>query len=615
VSRRPLATVLVALALAFAAASASEAETGSRAAAAALVAQAAAARAAGDAASALDLVRRALELSPWFSDALSLRASIRLADRATTREALEDLRRAVASASWDAADADEASLALGQTLLRTRHADEAIPLLEDLAGRRPADSRPLAALADAYRAAGRMDAARAAYAQGRARFPAEAAFVLGLSGMLAEAGRTDDAFAIVDAAVADSPSDTGLQLRRAELESDPAQRVADVERALAAGSRDPLAAVLALESRPPAESAKRFLGLFLSDGGLASADLADRAARAIARDPALAQELEQAVSRYTGSRELDRDGDGWWEERWEFADGAMTRWIRDADQDGAREYDAVLDAGRPVSLAYDGRPQVRFTLAYGVYPWIATVAESGPEGARTWTLANRALDAPFLGPSVPRVPTPAEVERAAVRLEEAAAPGRGVRRIDMQDGMRRYLEEDADGDGAIDHRLWYADGVPVRGARDLAGDGDFEAVETWTGGTLARLSVDTDGDGRFDYGETYQPSARLWDYNEDGRDDSRETSDGKGGFVREFSTRADGRFDLRILFRDGAIVEVTRSGRPVAATADPTRGVTWIGAAPKSAAVDVSREGYRTFGGREYLVFTHAGVVYVEALP
>ena len=105
---------------------------------------------------------------------------------------------------------------------------------------------------------------------------------------------------------------------------------------------------------------------------------------------------------------------------------------------------------------------------------------------------------------------------------------------------------------------------------------------------LSRLSIDTDGNGRFDYGETYQPSARLWDYNEDGRDDSRETSDGKGGLVREFSTRADGRFDLRILFRGGAIVEVRKSGRLVAATPDAKRGVTWIGRVPETAAVTPS---------------------------
>ncbi len=614
-NRRLFATVLAGLALCLGAGAARADETEAREAAAALVAQAGAARRTGDAEAAADLVRRALELSPDFSDALYLRGLINLSDRSTTRRALEDLRAAVAFGSWRAADADEASLALGETLVRTRRAAEAIPLLQSLSDRRPADPRPLAALAAACRAEGRTDAAFAAYARGRSRFPGESAFLLGLTAMHVEAGRMDEAYALAEAAAADFPSDAWIHLRRAELERDAGRRIAAIERALAAGSRDPLAPVLALESLPPAAAAKRYFDLFVAVGGLSRSDLTERAARAVAGYPGLAKELEGAMGRYTGPRELDRDGDGWWEERWELAAGAIVRWTRDADQDGVPEYDAALDAGRPVSLSFEPSPDAQYTLFYGSYPWIDTVRETGTGGGRTWTLANRALGAPFLGLTGPRVPTVDEVVRAAVRLEEPSTPASGVRRVEMKDGLRVALEEDADGDGRIDHRLWYAAGKPQRGERDLAGDGVFEAAETWTDGVLAKLSVDTDGDGRFDYGETYQPAARLWDYDEDGRDDSRETSDGKGALVREFSTRADGRFDLRILFRGGAIVEVRKSGRLVTTTRDARRGVTWIGSVPKTAVVDTSREGYRTFDGREYLVFRHAGIVYVEALP
>ena len=613
---RPLATAFACLALCLAAAHAAAGPVEAREAAVNLVASASTARRAGDPAAAADLVQRALEISPGFSDALYLRALIRLEDRSTTRQALADLRAAVASASWHGTDADEAALLLGETLVRTRRTAEAIPLLEDLRGRKTADPRPLLALASAFRAEGKAEAARAAFAEGRARFPGTPEFVLGLGAVLAAAGRPDEAYALADAAAADSPSDARLGLLRATLERDGARRLPAVERAIAGGSRDPLAPVLALESRPPASSAKRFLDLFLSSGGLSRSELAERTARALAGYPVLAKEFELALAGYTGPRELDRDGDGWWEERWDLAAGAVVRWTRDADQDGVSEFDAILDAGRPVSLSFETSESSRSALFYGVYPWVNRVVESGPGGGRDWTLANRALGAPFLGERGPRVPTPDEVLRAAVRLEEPAAPGTGARRVEMKDGLRVELEEDTDGDGRIDHRVWYTAGKPVKGQRDLAGDGVFEAAEIWTDGALARLSVDTDGNGRFDYGETFRPAARLWDYDEDGRDDSRETSDGKGGLVREFSTRADGRFDLRILFRDGAIVEVRKSGRLVVATPDAKRGVTWIGRVPVTAAVTSSTpDGYRTFGGREYLVFRLGSVVYVEALP
>ncbi len=371
------------------------------------------------------------------------------------------------------------------------------------------------------------------------------------------------------------------------------------------------------KSRPPAAAGRRYLDLFLATGGLARADLAERAARAVAADKDLAAAFERATAAYTGPRELDRDGDGWWEERWDLVAGSPVRWIRDADQDGVAEFDAALEAGQPRSLSFHPSADTILVLFYGVYPWVDSVAEQGPTGARTWTLASRTLGAPFLGLPGPRVPTEAEVLRAAVRLDENAGAAGGSRRVEMKDGLRLYLEEDANADGRSDHRIWYTAGKPVRGARDLAGDGVFEAAETWTDGALARLSVDTDGDGRFDYTETYRPAAaRLWDYNQDGRDDSRETADGNGGLVREFSTKADGRFDLRILFRDAAIVEVRRDGRAIAATPDAARGVTWIGPVPKSALIDAAApDGYRTFGGREYLVFRHGSVTYLEALP
>jgi tetratricopeptide (TPR) repeat protein len=614
VNRSTIAVAIVVLVLA--AATVAAQETGPRTAAAALVSQAAAARRAGDAAAAADLVRRALELDPAFSNALYLRALMRLADRSTTRQAVDDLRAALGFGTWQDMDADDAAVDLGETLLRTRRPLEAIPLLEGVSARRPADPRPLVALAAAYRAAGRTDAALAAGARGRSRFPAEPAFVLGLSAALAGAGRAAAAFTLVAEAAAEAPSDARLAVRQAELETDPARRLASVDRALAAGSTDPLAPVLGLESRPPAASASRFLGLFLSTGGLSRSDLAERAARAITGSADLAKQLEKAMATYTGSRELDRDGDGWWEERWEVRSGSIARWTRDANQDGVPEYDAVFADGRPVSMAFETPEGGQSTLYYGEYPWVDRVVDAGPGAGRTWTLAHRSLGAPILGDGGARVPTAGEVVRAAVRLEEPAGSTAGIRSVEMRDGLRVYLEEDANGDGRVDHRLWYERGVPVRGERDLTGDGSFEAVETWTAGVLSQLSVDTNGDGRFDYAETYHPAARLWDYNEDGRNDSRETSDGAGGLVREFSTRADGRFDLRIVFRGGVIAEVRKSGRLVAATPDPKRGVTWIGPAPKNAAVDASApEGYRTFAGRAYLVFKYAGVIYVEALP
>jgi hypothetical protein len=178
------------------------------------------------------------------------------------------------------------------------------------------------------------------------------------------------------------------------------------------------------------------------------------------------------------------------------------------------------------------------------------------------------------------------------------------------------MEEDLDRDGRIDHRLWYENGWPVRGARDLTGDGIFEATEIYRNGKLWRDAVDTDGSGIPDYAELFGAApARFWDYNEDGKDDSR-ASEGRGGTeVREFSTRLDGVFDLTVVFRAGQIVEVRRSGRPVAVSEEPGRGITWIGSPSRAAGLDkTTPDGFKSLGGKRYLVFRHAGTVYAEEL-
>jgi hypothetical protein len=253
-------------------------------------------------------------------------------------------------------------------------------MLEVLVSRRPAYPRPLAALAAAYRSAGKDAQALATLTEGRSRFPGTPSFVLDLGTMLTATGRAAEAFAIVDAAAADAPGDARLALGRVAFEPEVSRRIAAVERALAAGSRDPLAPLVALESRPTPADARRYLDLFLATGGLARADLAERAVGAVAADKDLAVAFERAAAGYTGPRELDRDGDGWWEERWDLSAGIPARWIRDADQDGVSEYDAALEAGQPRSLSYHPSPDVVFTLFYGAYPWIDHVAELGPSG-------------------------------------------------------------------------------------------------------------------------------------------------------------------------------------------------------------------------------------------
>ena len=61
-----------------------------------------------------------------------------------------------------------------------------------------------------------------------------------------------------------------------------------------------------------------------------------------------------------------------------------------------------------------------------------------------------------------------------------------LRRTELSRGQKVYVEEDADGDGRLDHRVWFVNGRPVRGERSLSGDGVFPIKETWSGGKLVK---------------------------------------------------------------------------------------------------------------------------------
>ena len=64
-----------------------------------------------------------------------------------------------------------------------------------------------------------------------------------------------------------------------------------------------------------------------------------------------------------------------------------------------------------------------------------------------------------------------------------------LRRTELSRGQKVYVEEDADGDGRLDHRVWFLNGQPVRGERSLTGDGVFQIKETWSGGKLVSETV------------------------------------------------------------------------------------------------------------------------------
>jgi tetratricopeptide (TPR) repeat protein len=586
----------------------------------AFLAQADTALSAGNAALASSLAESAIELAPGDSEALFLRARLALSDQERTAASITDLRAAIAAGTWRRTPPDEASIALAGVLLRTGRVAEARALAEPLTRTEPQDYRPFLLLAQAQIAA-RNPAGDRTLGEAVNRFPLADEVRLASARRLESVGQRAAGLAVITTGLKIHPDSLPLLLAAAGLET-PGRRGAAVEAYISKGGTDPLAPVVGMEAS--SRDRARYLDLFLGEGGLTRQDLTARAAAAAASSRDLSRRLQDALAGWSGNRDLDRNGDGFWEERWIYEKGAVTRWIREPQEDGVAAVSASFDAGSPASVTWTAGQGAAFAARYSEYPWLESA--TGPSGG-TLVLQPRAVrfdllaaapSMPGLSPRMaasPVVPREAQLRAAAYRFEERGAGGSGLLRATiLSRGIPVYAEEDTDGDGRIDHRVWYTDGSPSRGELILP-EGTV-VHETWRQGRIVLAESDTDGDGVVDYRETRGAGwIRSWDYNEDGTPDAREYEGTGGTRVRELSTRLNGTFDVRVIYRDDRIDSVTRAGARLAVLSDPARGVTWIGAAaPADARPDTTApDGLQTIGGAEYLVFRSGGVLYAEA--
>lgn len=587
--------------------------------------------AAGSQSGAGDLLDAALQLAPDYSEALYLRAQMELADRSATVKAIGDLRKALSDRSWTVTDPSVAEQTLAEVLLRTGRLSEAQAILLKLAAHDPSDPRTYLLLAGLYQRQGNIPELRRTLSDAVLKFPLVDDFALLSSRQLEREGRTTAARRVIATQLQAHPESPPLLLRSAELATSAVARVAAVERYVGQGGKDPLAAVVALEAS--ARDREKYLSQFVDNGGLTRQDLVERVAGVVRGSKSLSSAFQTALSGFSGNRDLDPQKDGFYQERWTFKDGALTFWERDTHKDGLPDLAAEFLNGAPVSLTIREGAGTLFTLSYSTYPYVESVMVPAPGGiARVFWIVPYTQKFPFLAgesasvaaglafraASTPGSLTLDQIQQSSYKVEEYGPDGSVARRIDLLRGKRVFMEEDTLGKGTFDHRVWYQDGQPVRGSRDLDGSGRFAVSETWRDGRLAAIAVDTKGDGKVDYRESYVPGLiKSWDYNEDGIDDSREYTSGPDTVVREFSTAMNGVFDVKYIWKKSDLVRVTRHGQAVPVTPDAARGVVWIGS-PAAASVQVDSggaEGYRTIGGKQYLVFRQDGVAYVEELP
>ena len=538
---------------------------------------------------------------------------------------MDDLRKALASASWTVTDPTAADQALAEVLLRTGNLAEARTLLSALAGRASSDARTYLLLATLYDRERDTRALRGILSDAVRRFPLEDGFALLSADLLQRQGNRAAARQVIATQLKVHPDSLALLLRNAELAPGLSARVSAVDDYSAKGGKDPLAAVIALEAR--ARDPQKYLSQFVDNGGLSHEALVERVAQAVSGSRSLLAAFRSDLSSYSGNRDLDPEGDGFYTERWAFSRG-RAHLVGKGQPRGRNSRSSP--PGSRTDLRFHSPPErqaVFLDFSYSAYPWIRSVKAAG----QAYFPDPYTVKVPFLsgaptGPGFapralrnPRPPTLDQVAAASYRIEEYGPDGATVeRRIDLLRGKKIFMQEDTLGNGTFNHKVWYENGQPVRGVRDPDGSGRFSVTETWRDGKLAGIAVDTRGSGKADYWERYLPSPmKSWDYNGDGVADSREYPVGPDSVVRDFSTAMNGTFDLSYLWKKDELVRVTRRGQQVPLTHDPARGVVWIGQPARAGAkINVDGgEGYRAVSGKMYLVFRREGTTYAEELP
>jgi tetratricopeptide (TPR) repeat protein len=546
-----------------------------------------------------------LEFRPDFSESCFLYARILMREQDTTYRAVQYLEQALSSGTWTETDPLTASRELVRLYVRTKRFRDAEALMNGLeggaaqialGGRGSADlselwARTLIGLGERQRAEVFLE-------QALQRFPGSGELYSLFSQVLTGAGKPGKAIEVLRRGRRELSSLPELVYESAALETDSKRRLELLDRYFQMGGSDPGAALLAAfdADGEPGPYVEQFFSL----GGNHRVGYLDALGEALVQDKqaagredaatggrqpealaeARAHFLEQVRS-FSGQRIVDSNGDGFYEQRFEYGSGTLQSWVLDGNQDGLPEARVRFEAGIPVLLTLSplgGRPgdstrerPPEIEYRYSNYPYLETVNFSTERSRREYRLLPYQWSQPaFLSPSFEAVEGPYQSLRLQFReglvrdervvrensyqmaeypMDSSAGRQGGAPRLyHLLRGRITRMDEDPDADGRFTHTVLYLGSLPVEGRRDLDGDGVAEIREEYKNGTLWKIALDEDGDGMEEFVQVFEEgmTRMFWDYDDDGRFDSRQSSTDGGGSLREFSSNLDGSYDLRV---------------------------------------------------------------------
>ena len=486
----------------------------------------------GEQAAAEEMLQRAIDFDPDWSDPLYLLARQHVNDQSATHSAERLLRESLDRAEFRVFSELQTRYELVDLLLRTQRPREALQQLED-----SEDDAQGTLPETAYRRA------RALYAL----------------------GETDSAGRVVEEYIRRVPNDWRFRLLRMRELSPPdyddARLLAQypesspgyldalayyirsgarshdvraaISRYLALGGSDPVVIVAGMESGYTPDDPWR---LFVELNGVEDMGLLRRFHAAAVDDARSA--AEDFVSRASGRFVLDADRDGFYEQAASFESGELREWSTDEDQNGIAELHVHFVSRVPTRATLRGADDL--TLVYGDYPSVARAEIAGAyelqfgpdrvlldvrDGDINWQADVPDPLLPISRPQPMIVPDLELLQRlASHRVQAIDQEGSGLVVHELYQGVIQRAYVDADADAVVDEIVSYQDGLALHGYRDPDEDGVFEFRDFYRDGELSLVAVDEDDDRRIEFVELLG-SQVYWDTNGDAMVDITDLSD------------------------------------------------------------------------------------------
>jgi len=569
--------------------------------------------------SAVRLLTKALEFYPQCADAYFQLSKIYLKKDKTLMQGLTLLRQALSLEHWQYNSAISAKKELAHILYRIKEYNEAEKILTDLHTSSATDAGTEILLIKTLKYVNKPEVLYTVIATALKKFPAEKELYVLAAENSFQNNQLAEAVRLIDIALNTIPGSRELLFYKIKYITDNEQKKALLDEYLKLDKALPEAAFTAIEVDP--ENSTEYIDFFMKKGGSRYLDLRRRMFILLESD----EELSAHFQDTNPEKYLDRNQDGFYEERFIFTDDGIAKLFIDDDQNGIEEWIIDFTNEQPVTLRqWDNTRYITYT--YSIHPFLKSISYPDKNFSSEYLIIPFTTEYPIIeitekyyyNINKQIAPYTEEQSRQIAYRQNLFNNQTLFETRELHNNTLTAKRLDTDNDGIMDYTIEYKNDKPVKAFRDFDNDGINDAIEYYTNGILSTIEFDENHDNIPESIQYYDASESsiitTWDYNSDGQFDARQTVTGNETLY-ELAPKYDNNFDLKIQFKEGKITSVMRGKKTTAVVRDELSNLYWIGKRGKSfKGIMQLTPGKHSMNGKKYFIFRHGNEQYIEEI-